>query len=157
MVEMKDKRWMDFYDAGVGAEVNRPSVTVTDFQPDRRRGKREKQPVHKGLFVYLYFHPGSADLVTSSCRSHEPSSSTVMETGRHCPSVNLASSSSVIDPNSTRHGSTTPVGAIGGINLPQSGIVDLGIGPRAMETLVGARGMFIDNLLWDRKLIWPSN
>lgn len=65
-----------------------------------------------------------------------------MEGNRHCPSINLTPSSSVnIDPNSARL-LPTPAGAVGGINLPQSAIVDLGIGPRVMETFVGARGEF---------------
>lgn len=64
-----------------------------------------------------------------------------MEGNRHCPSINLAPSSSVnIDPGMAVGPFPTPAGAVGGINLPQSAIVDLGIGPRVMETLVGARG-----------------
>ena len=64
-----------------------------------------------------------------------------MEGNRHCPSVNLAPSSSVnIDLGMAVRPVPTPTGAVGGINLPQSAIVDLGIGPRVMETLVGARG-----------------
>lgn len=61
-----------------------------------------------------------------------------MEGNRHCPSINLTPSSSN-DPSSSRL-ALTPAGAVGGINLPQSAIVDLGIGPRVMETFVGARG-----------------
>lgn len=100
--------------------------------PSRRE---ERQKSNSSRFL-VYISELSSNRL---CCPYYPSSAR-MDGNRLCPSINLTPSSGVnIDPGSSRS-TSTPVGAAGGINLPQSAIVDLGIGPRVMETLVGARG-----------------